>query len=927
MAGNASYTGPMAEVQAPSGSGAGSQPPIREPQGSADAARTFDGSRSDPTGASAAGATGWQWAAASLAWLGGVALQLQQARLVGDSRWLAWACLGAALLAFWGWRRCGRATVVSGHAAVRAWGLVGPALALCAGLAGLGWATTEWRAHLRLAEALPVGLEGQDLDVVGVVDAMPRVGIIGTRFRFRVEQAQWRGRPAPVPSRLLLSWYAPPADQPGASVAGSRARAAESTPALRAGQRWSLTVRLKRPHGMLNPGGFDGELWLWEQGVRATGYVREGRAVAAPPALLDAQAGHPVERVRGSLRDAIVHTVDPPRVAGLMAALVVGDQAGLEREDWEVFRLTGVAHLVSISGVHVTMFAWLAGAGVGWAWRRSHGLMHRLPAPLAARWGGLAAAAAYALLAGWGVPAERTLLMLAIAVGLRSLGLRWPWLLVCAVTAVAVTLRDPWALLQPGFWLSFAAVALLMLSEPVERPPAPTGWAAAPATLLRSQVVATVGLAPLSLVFFQQISLVGFLPNLVSIPLVTLVLTPLALAGTMVPVLWQPAAWLGQAWMTGLAWLASWPWATWSVPAAPGWAAVAGLAAAVVGLAPLHWRVRILAPLLALPLVWPVVPRPRAGTFELLAADVGQGTAVLVRTRQHLLLYDTGPAWASESDAGERLLLPLLRTRGERAIDRLVLSHGDTDHIGGAASVVAGVPVLASLSSLPAAHALRGAGGVAAASQPGESAAWKDLLGRGPVRATATLPAHQPCLAGASWQWDGVRFEVLHPGAAALDDPRRSPNSLSCVLAITDANGRRALLTGDLEAAQEAELVARWGRALRSEVLLVPHHGSRTSSSEAFLDAVAPSVAVVQAAYRSRFGHPAPQVVQRYAERGINLVRTDHCGAWLWHDGAHACTRAVNRRYWHWSPANDPASPRGAAGPDVAYPSQGASPP
>ncbi|MCK6433387.1 MAG: DNA internalization-related competence protein ComEC/Rec2 [Aquabacterium sp.] len=889
----------MADVQAPPGSGPWSPPPIRAPQGSADAARPFHGSRSDLTGASAGGATGWQWAAASLAWLGGVALQLLQASLVSDTRWLAWACVGAALCAGWGWRRCSRATLASGRAAARVWGRVGATFALCAGLAGLGWATTEWRAHLRLAEALPAALEGQDLHVVGVVDAMPRAGPIGTRFRVRVEQAHWRGRPAPVPTRLLLSWYAPPADQPGASTAGTRVRPAESTPALRAGQRWSLTVRLKRPHGMLNPGGFDGELWLWEQGVRATGYVRDGRTTAAPPMLLDAQAGYPVERARGSLRDAIVHAVDPPRVAALVAALVVGDQAGLEREDWEVFRLTGVAHLVSISGVHVTMFAWLAGVVVGWAWRRSHGLMHRLPAPLAARWGGLAAAAAYALLAGWGVPAERTLLMLAIAVGLRSLGLRWPWLLVCGVTAVAVTLRDPWALLQPGFWLSFAAVALLMLSEPVGRPPARTGWAAAPATLLRSQVVATVGLAPLSLVFFQQISLVGFLANLVSIPLVTLALTPLALGGAVVPLLWQPAAWLGQAWLAGLAWLASWPWATWSVPTAPGWAVVAGLAAAVVGLVPLHWRVRILAPLLALPLVWPAVPRPRAGTFELLAADVGQGTAVLVRTRQHLLLYDTGPAWASESNAGERLLLPLLRTRGERAIDRLVLSHGDTDHVGGAESVLTGLPVLSSMSTLPAAHALR---------------------------TTATLPLHQPCSTGVSWHWDSVRFEVLHPGAAALGDARRSPNSLSCVLAITDANGRRALLTGDLEAAQEAELVARLGPSLRSEVLLVPHHGSRTSSSEAFLDAVAPEVAVVQAAYRSRFGHPAPQVVQRYAERGIQLVRTDHCGAWLWHDGAHACVRAVNRRYWHWSPASDPASPRGAAGPDVAYPPQGASP-
>lgn len=916
----------MADVQAPPGSGPGSPQPILELQGKARAEPPVQGGRPDRTGAPAVGATGWQWAAATLAWLVGVALQMQQARLVSDPRWLAFACAGAALLAGWGWRRCSRATLASVGAAARTWSLGWAALILCTGLAGLGWATTEWRAHLRLAEALSVALEGQDLRVVGVVDAMPRVGSIGTRFRFRVEQAHWRGRPAPVPTRLLLSWYAPPPGSLGMHSAGANGRPAESTHAVLAGQRWSLTVRLKRPHGMLNPGGFDGELWLWEQGVRATGYVREGRAVAEPPTLLDAQAGHPLERMRSKLRDAIVHAVDPPRVAGLVAALVVGDQAGLEREDWETFRLTGVAHLVSISGVHVTMFAWLAGTLAGWAWRRSHGLMHLLPAPLAACWGGLAAATAYALLAGWGVPAERTLMMLAIAVALRSLGLRWPWLLVCGVTAVAVTLRDPWALLQPGFWLSFAAVALLMLSEPVARSPTRTGWASAPATLVRSQVVATVGLAPLSLVFFQQISLVGFLANLVSIPLVTLVLTPLALAGAVVPMLWQPAALLGQLWMAGLGWLANWPWATWSVPSAPGWAVVAGLAAAVVGLAPLHWRVRVLAPLLALPLVWPAVPRPRVGTFELLAADVGQGTAVLVRTRQHLLLYDTGPAWASESDAGERLLLPLLRTRGERVIDRLVLSHGDADHVGGAASVLAGVPVLASMSTLPAAHALRGTGGPASASQVGVIAGRTDPRGSGQAITSATLPAHEPCHAGARWHWDGVRFEVLHPGATALGDARRSPNSLSCVLAITDVNGRRALLAGDLEAAQEAELVIRLGPELRSEILLVPHHGSRTSSSEAFLDAVAPEVAVVQAAYRSRFGHPAPQVVQRYVERGINLVRTDHCGAWLWHDGAHACTRTVNRRYWHWSPADEPPVPRGAAGPDVAYPSQGASP-
>lgn len=256
----------------------------------------------------------------------------------------------------------------------------------------------------------------------------------------------------------------------------------------------------------------------------------------------------------------------------------------------------------------------------------------------------------------------------------------------------------------------------------------------------------------------------------------------------------------------------------------------------------------------------------------MLAADVGQGTAVLLRTRQHSVLYDTGPSYGPDNDAGQRVLLPLLQALGQPAIDLLVLSHSDTDHVGGAASVLAGRPVRALRSSLPAGHAL--------------------LQGPGP-------PA-QPCLAGQAWLWDGVRFEVLHPSADALR-PQARPNSLSCVLRVVDAAGRSLLLTGDIEAAQEAALVSRLGAGLRSNLLLVPHHGSRTSSTPAFLAAVQPQVAVVQAAYRSRFGHPAPDVAARIRAAGAILVRTDQCGAWLWHDGVWTCTREVRRRYWHWS--------------------------
>ncbi|HEX6363770.1 MAG TPA: DNA internalization-related competence protein ComEC/Rec2, partial [Albitalea sp.] len=565
-----------------------------------------------------------------------------------------------------------------------------------------------------------------------------------------------------------------------------------------------------------------------------------------------------------------------PRAAGVLAALAVGDQSAIDRDDWELFRRTGIAHLVSISGLHVTMFAWLAGLAVGAAWRRSARACLAMPAPLAARWGGLLAAAAYAVFAGWGVPAQRTVWMLAAVTVLHALGKRWPWPLALLAAAVVVTVPDPWALLQPGFWLSFVAVGLLMASGGAADAPAPPAGRG-PALVhrlrgeLRGQAVATLGLAPLTLVCFQQVSLVGFAANLVAIPVVTLVVTPLALLGTLAPPLWTLGAAAVQALCRALTALSGGPGAVWSAAVAPGWAQAAGLAAAVLAVLPLSWRLRALALPLAAPLVLPVVPRPPAGAFELLAADVGQGSAVLVRTHRHLLVYDAGPQYSRDNDAGQRVLLPLLRALGETRIDRLVLSHRDTDHVGGARALMEGVAVAEVWSSLEPGHPLLAS----------------------PARATR-------CAAGQRWSWDGVRFEVLQPPGSAYEGAAR-PNALSCVLKV-EGDGGRVLLTGDIGREQEARLVSQHAERLPADVLLAPHHGSRTSSTPVFLDAVRPRVAVVQAGFRNRFGHPAPEVLDRYAERGIAVVATPACGAWRWPAdaaGAGVCTRDAARRYWH----------------------------
>ncbi|RVU47161.1 DNA internalization-related competence protein ComEC/Rec2 [Rubrivivax rivuli] len=574
----------------------------------------------------------------------------------------------------------------------------------------------------------------------------------------------------------------------------------------------------------------------------------------------------------------------------------------MAREDWEVFRLTGVAHLMSISGLHVTMFAWLAGTVIGWLWRRSARAPLWLPAPQAARWGGLVCALAYALLAGWGVPAQRTVGMIAVVVLLRTVGARWPLHAVLLAVALAVAMGDPWALLQPGFWLSFVAVALLVASEPAQAAPEATaaGWRAAALQALRgglrTQAVATVGLAPLTLVFFQQLSLVGFAANLVAIPLVTLLVVPLAMAGVLLPPLWSLAAAFVEGLMVLLHAMAAWPWALWQTAAAPLWALACGLLAGALAVLPLPPRWRWLALPLLLPLLWPPVPRPGPGQFELVAADVGQGTAVLVRTQRHLLVYDAGPAYTPEADAGSRVLLPLLRARGERHISLLMLSHRDTDHTGGAAALLDGLPVRALASSLENGHPLL-------------------------ANAAARQVPHSACNAGQRWVWDGVQFDVLHPPAEALAAERRGkPNTLSCVLRVqATAPGLgggpppSALLTGDIEAAQEAALVQQHGAALASRLLLVPHHGSKTSSTPAFLQAVRPAQAVVQAAYRSRYGHPAPAVMARYEALGVQPLRSDRCGAYVQAaDGSGHCQRQMGRRYWHHgSAAPHPAPPAG----------------
>lgn len=754
------------------------------------------------------------------------------------------------------------------------------------------------------AQGLDPALEGRDVAVTGVVAAMTQRNETGLRFRLEVESATAGGAPVRIPPQLYLGWYG------GTSGPDDVSRAQQQAPELRAGERWQMTLRLKAPHGNVNPHGFDYELWLWEQGLQATGYVRAGPR-DAPPRRIAQTWRHPVERARQDVRDAVFGHVTDRKTAGLLAALVVGDQNAIDRADWDVFRATGVAHLMSISGLHITMFAWAAGLLAGALWRRSQRLCLAWPAQHAALAGGMLLAAGYALFSGWGVPAQRTVWMLATVGLLRLSGRRWPWPHVWLLACAVVVALDPWALLQPGFWLSFVAVGVLFATDSGARRAAAPGRAARPGArdralraaaglgaMAREQWVITLALTPLTLLLFGQVSVVGLLANALAIPWVTLVVTPLALAGVLLAPLWDAAAWAVQALAVYLEWLAALPFATISTAAPPLWTGAAGVLGGVLLAMRLPWHARALGLPLLLPVLLWQAARPAQGQFELLAADIGQGNAVIVRTAAHTLVYDSGPRYSPESDAGHRVLVPLLRALDEK-VDTLVLSHRDADHTGGAVAVLRMQPQAALLSSIEDGHELQ------------------------------ALRKARRCTAGQRWRWDGVDFEVLHPAASDYEAAGK-PNSMSCVLRVSNG-ARTALLAGDIEQPQEARLIAAFApvgaqrvdaRAdpailrpaqagpaplppdglLRADVLLVPHHGSKTSSSEAFLDAVQPSLALVQAGYRNRFGHPAQLVLERYRKRGIAVVDSPRCGAAQWSsvDASRlTCQRELAPRYWH----------------------------
>ena len=708
----------------------------------------------------------------------------------------------------------------------------------------LGFAWAALIATLALAQQLPRDEEGRDLVLTGTIDSLPYHFDQGVRFNLAVEKVSEPG--VVVPPRVALAWYT--------GFKGAQQQVGD----VRPGERWQLTVRLQRPHGNANPHGFDYEVWLLEQGVRATGYVRPD---AQGNRMIDSfvlSLSNVVEHCRATLRQRIRRALPDKPYAGVIVALVVGDQRAIEQSDWKVFNRTGVGHLISISGLHITMVAGLFSLLASSLWRRSFftraQLPLLLPAQKVAALAGAGVALLYVLLAGFGVPAQRTLYMLAVVAAALWFGrITSVSHVLCAALGVVV-LIDPWAVLAPGFWLSFGAVAVILFAS-VGRTEGRQGRLRTLLTLgVRTQYVVTLGLVPLTMLLFSQVSLASPLANALAIPVISLVVTPLSLAGSMLPaplsgVLLHSAHFM----VAALAWvleaMSQSRLAVWSAPAPSPWVFCFALAGTVWMLAPRGWPQRWIGALAWLPLLAGQATRPPEGQVAITAFDVGQGMALLIETSGHRLLYDSGPFYSPESNGGNRVIVPYLKARGIDTLDAMVVTHSDVDHAGGALAVMGEVNVKWVSSSLWAEHPI--------------------------VRAA---PLHSRCVGGQSWTWDGVLFEMLHPTRASYDNAALKPNARGCTLRIS-AGARSILLAADIEAAQEAQLVLADAGRLRSDVLLAPHHGSGTSSTPAFLNAVRPSLVLFQVGYRNRYRHPKLEVFERYGNLGIARLRTDETGA------------------------------------------------
>ena len=688
-----------------------------------------------------------------------------------------------------------------------------------------GFLLAAWQAQTILSKRLGDDWLNREVQVTGTVVGLPDTNPQRQRFVLRAEtmhKIESGTTYAANGAMLRLSWYRNPLE-------------------VSAGERWKLTVKLRTPNGFMNPGGFDYERWLFQNRIVATGYVRD-----SDNALRTGMRQTPMawlQQGRLWLKQRLQVATNNLQHSGLILALSIGDRSAIDQQQWQRFIDTGTNHLLAISGLHISLVGAFAGVVAAWLWRLSSVLkvFSRMSFILNCA---AFSALCYAALAGFSVPTQRALLMFSTLAVLSLVARHQPRHSALALALLIVCLVNPLVVLSPGFWMSFAAVAILYVVYSFV-PKDDKGIRFM--TILRGHLLITIGMYPLGILFFGQMSLVAPLANFIAVPVVGMLLTPVIFIASMLAivkpalatVLLTPVDWILQGVDYFLALQARWEYALVQLGVISGGMLIMSAAVAVVTLLPVLPRLRWLATVMLIPVLWTSAKAPAQGSYSVVVLDVGQGTAVVVQTHSHTLVYDAGPAFSSAFNSGDAVILPYLQSKGIEVVDRLIISHADRDHIGGAKALIAGTRVNDVLASAPAME----------------------------------LPPAGLCSPGQSWRWDDIQFQILHP----LQSDSGSRNDRSCVLLISTMQGKHTLLAGDVEVRGEQQLLTRG--LPQVEVLLAPHHGSNTSSTESFVQATHPRHVVHSAGYRNRYGFPHAEVSARYRQVQSVQYETAKSGA------------------------------------------------
>ncbi|WP_170131758.1 DNA internalization-related competence protein ComEC/Rec2 [Aquicella lusitana] len=685
----------------------------------------------------------------------------------------------------------------------------------------LGFAWSAWYAQGILSWSLPKSWEGRPVTITGYVASLPVRNKWQTYFFFALQTMQVGGDLQPGKALVRLAWR-------------------DHQQPIKAGEKRQFLVRLKRIHGTQNPGTFDYEAWSLQKGLRASGYI-----LTSP---LNKVISHhwyhyPIAQFRQNLQEKIRAHLPQSRTAPWLMALIMGEREGIAQEDWQVLRQTGTNHLMAIAGLHIGIMAGFTHMLIAWSWRRFERLTLWLPAQQAGACAALIVAVLYSALAGFSVPTQRACLMLAAFIfsllSRRKLNAWYGW----SLALLLVLMLNPLCVLTESFWLSFGTLALIIYGMGGRLAPRGLWWKWG-----RVQWVVGLGLTPITLVLFQQCSLVSFLANSIAIPWLGCLILPfcflsgicllilpsvgglcLLIADKSLAVLW-----------TLLAWFSALPFSAWYHAMPDPILFFITMTGFLLLLLPAGFPGKWAGILWVLPLLLYKPAAPAEGDVWLTLLDVGQGLSVVVQTKTHLLVYDAGPRYAG-MDMGESVVLPFLHKIGARQIDLLVISHGDNDHIGGAGALVKALSVGMIKTSVPE--------------------KWLQPIAR-------------TCFAGDTWQWDKVLFTFIYPDKNQLS----LGNDSSCVLRIT-AHGQSILLTGDIEKYAEENLLEQASHHLQSTILVAPHHGSKTSGLAKFIVAVRPQFVLYATGYRNRYHFPHPQIVSFYEAIQARQLNTAETGA------------------------------------------------